>query len=75
MEGGERYCDRTWVAAVLRPRRTGSNRWHEQNDAARKRSPAKFQDFLAHEGRSDLSHEELQKLFAHFLEWERRAKN
>jgi hypothetical protein len=59
----------------LRPRRTGSNRWHEQNDAARKRSPAKFQDFLAHEGRSDLSQEELQKLFAQFLEWERRAKN
>jgi hypothetical protein len=31
--------------------------------------------FLAHEGRSDLSQEELQKLFAQFLEWERRAKN
>ena len=51
------------------------DRWHEQNDAARKRSPAKFKDFLAHEGRSDLSQEELQKLFAQFLEWERRAKN
>jgi hypothetical protein len=51
------------------------DRWREQNDAVRKRSPAKFQDFLAHEGRSDLSQEELQKLFAQFLEWERRAKN
>jgi TRAP-type uncharacterized transport system substrate-binding protein len=51
------------------------DRWHEQNEAARKRSPAKFKDFLAHEGRSDLSQEELQKLFAQFLEWERRAKN
>ena len=26
------------------------DRWHEQNEAARKRSPAKFKDFLAHEG-------------------------
>jgi TRAP-type uncharacterized transport system substrate-binding protein len=51
------------------------DRWHEQNDAARKRSAAKFKDFLAHEGRSDVSQEELQKLFAQFLEWERRAKN
>jgi hypothetical protein len=42
---------------------------------SRKRSPAKFKDFLAQEGRSDLSQEELQKLFAQFLEWERRAKN
>ena len=36
---------------------------------------SKFKDFMAHEGRSDLSQEELEKLFAQFLEWERRAKN
>ncbi len=51
------------------------DRWHEQNDAAKRASLAKFKDFMAHEGRSNLSEEELAKLFAQFLEWERRTKN
>jgi TRAP-type uncharacterized transport system substrate-binding protein len=47
----------------------------EQNNAAQAASLAKFKSFMAHEGRSNLSQEELEKLFAQFLEWERRTKN
>ena len=32
-------------------------------------------DFMAQQGHTNLSQEELEKLYAQFLEWSRRAKN
>ncbi len=52
------------------------NRWREQHpDAANQASFSKFKDFMAREGHANLSQEELERLYAQFLEWNRRAKN
>jgi hypothetical protein len=52
------------------------NRWHEQHpDAGNQPSLTAFKDFMAQQGRADLSQEELEKLYAQFLEWNRRTKN
>jgi hypothetical protein len=59
----------------LRPRRTGSTAGVNKATRLEKGRLPNSRTFLAHEGRSDLSQEELQKLFAQFFEWERRAKN
>jgi TRAP-type uncharacterized transport system substrate-binding protein len=46
----------------------------QQADAGQT-SLAKFKDFMAQRGRSNLSQQELETLYAQFLEWNRRAKN
>ncbi len=52
------------------------NRWRAQHpDAANQASFSKFKDFMAREGHANLSQEELERLYAQFLEWNRRAKN
>jgi TRAP-type uncharacterized transport system substrate-binding protein len=52
------------------------DRWRAQHvDAASQTSLATFKDFLASQGRSNLSPEELERLYAQFLDWNRRAKN
>jgi uncharacterized protein len=48
----------------------------QQVDAAADQdSLAKFRDFMAQQGRANLSQEELAKLYAEFQEWNRRVKN
>jgi hypothetical protein len=37
--------------------------------------PHDAEDFMAQQGHTNLSQEELEKLYAQFLEWSRRAKN
>ncbi|HXX04452.1 MAG TPA: hypothetical protein VEJ37_08960 [Xanthobacteraceae bacterium] len=52
------------------------DRWRAQHvDAASQASLATFKDFLASQGRSNLSPQELERLYAQFLDWNRRAKN
>lgn len=46
----------------------------QQADAGQT-SLAKFKDFMAQRGRANLSPQELETLYAQFLEWNRRAKN
>jgi len=47
----------------------------QPTEAANPASLAKFKEFMAQQGRANLSQEELAKLFAQFQEWSRRAKN
>ncbi len=47
----------------------------QQASADHQASLAKFRDFMAQQGRANLSQEELTKLYAEFQEWSRRAKN
>ena len=52
------------------------DRWRAQHvDAVDQTSLAAFKDFMARQGRANLSPEELQSLYAQFLEWKRRAKD
>ncbi len=52
------------------------DRWHERHpDAANQASLSSFKDFMVRQGRANLSQEELEKLYAQFLEWNRRTKN
>jgi TRAP-type uncharacterized transport system substrate-binding protein len=52
------------------------DRWHEQHPgAANQASLSRFKDFMAQQGHANMSQEELEKLYAQFLEWNRRAKN
>jgi len=52
------------------------DRWRAQHvDAVEQTSLAAFKDFMARQGRANLSPEELQSLYAQFLEWKRRAKD
>ena len=47
----------------------------QQASADDQASFAKFRDFMAQQGRANLSQEELANLYAQFQEWSRRAKN
>jgi TRAP-type uncharacterized transport system substrate-binding protein len=56
--------------------------WHAQQaqqasaaEQASQASLAKFKDFMAQQGRTNLSQEDLAKLYTQFQEWNRRAKN
>ena len=57
--------------------------WHAEqaaaaqqpNSAGDQASLAKFKEFMAQQGRTKLSQEELAKLHAQFQEWNRRSKN
>jgi transposase InsO family protein len=52
------------------------NRWRAQHpDAANQASFSKFKDFIAREGHANMSQEELERVYAQFLAWNRRAKN
>ncbi len=52
------------------------DRWREQHlDAANQASLSSFKDFMVHQGHANLSQEELERLYAQFLEWNRRVKN
>jgi TRAP-type uncharacterized transport system substrate-binding protein len=52
------------------------DRWHtQQAEASSPPQLTKFKDFMAQQGRTNLSQEELAKLYAQFLEWNRRVKN
>ncbi len=52
------------------------DRWRAQHvDAVNQTSLAAFKDFMARQGRTNLSLEELERLYAQFLDWNRRAKN
>jgi hypothetical protein len=52
------------------------DRWRAQHpDAGNEPSLRTFKDFMARQGRANLSQDELEKLYAKFLEWKRRAKN
>jgi hypothetical protein len=47
----------------------------QQAKAGDQTSLAKFKEFMAQQGRANLSQEELAKLYAQFQEWNRRNKN
>jgi len=47
----------------------------QQAKAGDQTSFAKFNEFMAQQGRTNLSQEELVKLYAQFQEWNRRGKN
>ncbi len=65
-----------WGAGDSRPQQNWINRWREQHpDAANQASFSKFKDFMAREGHANMSQEELERLYAQFLAWNRRAKN
>jgi uncharacterized protein len=49
--------------------------WRAQQASADQASLAKFKDFMAQQGRTNLSQEDLAKLYAQFQEWNRHAKN
>jgi TRAP-type uncharacterized transport system substrate-binding protein len=50
--------------------------WHaQQANADDQASLARFRDFMAQQGRANLSPEELAKLYGQFQEWNRRGKN
>ena len=52
------------------------DRWHERHSgAANQASLSSFKDFMVRQGHANLSHEELEKLYVQFLEWNRRVKN
>ncbi len=52
------------------------DKWRaEQANAARGTSLASFKEFMAQQGHSNLSQEELAKLYAQFQEWNRRVGN
>lgn len=52
------------------------DRWRAQHvEAADQTSLAAFKDFMARQGRTNLSPAELENLYAQFLDWNRRAKN
>ena len=59
------------------------NNWHtqqaalvaQQAKAGDQASFVKFKEFMAQQGRANLSQEELAKLYAQFQEWNRRSKN
>jgi len=52
------------------------DRWRAQHvDAVDQTSLAAFKDFMARQGRVNLSPQELENLYAQFLDWNRRAKN
>jgi len=52
------------------------DRWRAQHvDAVEQTSLAAFKDFMARQGRVNLSPQELENLYAQFLDWNRRAKN
>lgn len=60
----------------FKPAQDWIDRWHEQHaNAAKQVSLAKFKEFMAQQGRANLSEAELEKLYAQFLEWNRRPKN
>jgi TRAP-type uncharacterized transport system substrate-binding protein len=70
------------VSAVIpgwqrfKPAQDWIDRWRAQHlDAANQASLPRFKDFMAHQGHANLSQEELEKLYAQFLDWNRRAKN
>jgi len=47
----------------------------QQANVGDQASLAKFKEFMAQQGRANLSQEELAKLYAQFQEWNRRSKN
>jgi TRAP-type uncharacterized transport system substrate-binding protein len=54
------------------------DRWRQQQAQADASGPppmAKFKDFMTHDGRADLSKEDLERMYARFLEWSRHEKN
>jgi len=52
------------------------DRWRQQQaDASAPPPMAKFKDFMAKDGRADLSKEEVERMYARFLEWSRHEKN
>ena len=70
------------VSAVIpgwqrfKPAQEWIDRWRAQHlDAANQTSLAKFKDFMTQQGHTNLSQQELEKLYSEFLEWNRRAKN
>ena len=50
------------------------DKWAQQRDAAKSASLAKFKEFMAQQGRPNLSPEELAKLYAQFQEWSRASQ-
>jgi TRAP-type uncharacterized transport system substrate-binding protein len=60
----------------FKPAQEWIDRWQAQHlEAVNQTSLASFKDFMAQQGHTNLSQEELEKLYAQFLEWNRRAKN
>src|SRR5262245_30987553 len=60
----------------FKPAQEWIDRWRAQHlDAANQTSLAKFKDFMTQQGHTNLSQQELEKLYSEFLEWNRRAKN
>jgi uncharacterized protein len=51
------------------------DRHAQQASADDQDSLAEFRQFMARQGRANLSQEELAKLYAEFQEWRRRVKN
>ena len=52
------------------------NRWHEQHpEPAGQVSLPSFKEFMAQQPHANMSEQDLEKLYAQFLEWNRRAKN
>jgi len=52
------------------------NRWREQHpDTVSQVSLPTFKEFMAQQQHANMSEQELEKLYAQFLEWSRRAKN
>ena len=47
----------------------------QQASAGTQTSLAKFKEFMANNGRANISEEELEKMYVRFLEWNRRVKN
>ena len=60
----------------FKPAQDWIDRWHERHpDAANQASLSSFKEFMVRQGHADLSQEELEKLYAQFLEWNRHVKN
>jgi TRAP-type uncharacterized transport system substrate-binding protein len=52
------------------------DRWHQQHaDTSTQASLPTFKDFMVRAGHANLSQEELERLYAKFLEWNHRVKN
>ena len=52
------------------------DRWREQHsDMPKQASLTQFREFLAQQGRANLSSDEIEKLYVQFLEWSRRTRN
>jgi TRAP-type uncharacterized transport system substrate-binding protein len=60
----------------FKPAQDWIDNWRAQRASANDVSSlAKFKEFVTRDGHANLSDEEVEKLYARFLEWNRRAKN